>query len=195
MTEDKAYETQRVMVEFEPEVRLVDGNTYAAEARTLPEGYREHLEDALMGRCQAMTESEYEDTVRYSAEPQVEVQAPVTASAPLAQATETTEVVRVFNRRYLPAVIAFGVTVLAVVLTLLFTVPGTAWEKESIIIKSGAPVVYGTQVAAAQTQSVNTIYVDGESKEVTLEPYAESKAEHSNWFDKLCDWLNGVVGG
>ncbi|MBO4534526.1 MAG: hypothetical protein J5755_01160 [Clostridia bacterium] len=195
MTEDKAYETHRVTVEFEPEVRLVDSNTYAAEARTLPEGYRDHLEDVLYGRCQAMTESEYEDAVRYSATPTEEITPTIEPTIPvtaIAAAQETT--VRVFNRRYLPAVIAFGLTVLAVVLTLLFTVPGTAWEKESIIVKAGS-LSYTTEVAHAQTAPVNTIYVDGETQQVELEPYAKPTNEHTNWFDKLCDWLNGVVGG
>ena len=195
MTEDKAYETQRVAVEFVPDLRSAESGTYAAEARTLPEGYRDHLEDVLYGRCQAMSESEFEDKIRYSSTPVEEIAPTIQPAIPatsVAAAQEAT--VKVFNRRYLPAVIAFGLTVLAVVLTLLFTVPGTAWEKESIIIKSGS-LTYTTQVAQAQTAPVNTIYVDGESKEVELQPYAKPTDEHTNWFDKLCDWLSGVVGG
>lgn len=207
MTEDKAYDRERVTVEFEPEIRLVDSNIFAAEARTLPEGYRDHLEDALYGRCQAMSESEFEDAVRYnsSQEEEFDFQAPVEVTPTVQQASvealqsaqqaANETVVKVFNRRYLPAVILFGLTVLAIVLTLLFTVPGTAWEKESIIIRSSTTLSYAPQTAEAATQPINTIYVDGETQEVQLEPYADSTKQYTNWFDKLCDWLNGVVGG
>ena len=178
-------------------------SVYSAESASCSQAYREHLDRALHNECVAVPEEEYEDLRRYS-ERSVNVEAeeaeanaatvvPTADKKPDFQEKET---VRVFNQKRAIWLAVYILLALGVVLALLFTLPGTAWERKSITVSEAE--LYPTAVADELPQSVmanNTIYtLEGTAIEVELEPYVEKKPA-TNWFDTLCDWLNNAIGG
>ena len=173
-----------------------DGLGYHAVASETSCQYRDHLAQALQGDCRVMSEDDYEDAMRYQAG--LRAERAVMATATPVAAVANTEVVKVFNKKRLGWLVAYVAIALAVIMALLFTVPGTAWEKTRIEVNPG-DVSYGvtSPVASADDMAMNKIYTaDGGVVEVDLAPYVEdTNEEQTNWFDQLCDWLSGVVGG
>ena len=178
-------------------------SVYSAESASCSPAYRDHLDRALHNECVAVPEEEYEDLCRYSERSQnveaEEAEANTATVVPTAEqkpVLKEKETVRVFNQKRAVWLAVYILLALGVVLALLFTMPGTAWERKSITVSETN--IYPTAVADELPQAPvanNTIYtLDGAAIEVELQPYAEKKPA-TNWFDSLCDWLNSAIGG
>lgn len=193
-------ETQQTRLAQEIEACHLETSNYDAEQRTMNSEYVQHLRSALYGNCVAMSEEAFADEARYSnvnsEEQHPLAHAPLTNVAP--EETREQEHVLVFNKSRLPWLIAFVAIALAAILTLLFTVPGTAWEKKNLTVASGTSVQAAPVDVAHADVPFNTIALaDGTTKTVELTPYQQTQPaeDHSNWFDSFCDWLNGLIGG
>lgn len=205
MITEKITDNQTITVESDARTayRSMGDSVYQAESTTYSDAYREHLDRALHNECVAVPEEEYEDLRRYtqSARTESPVRARATeeeASLPTSQAKPAEpekETVRVFNQKRAVWLAVYVLLALGVVLALVFTLPGTAWERKSITVaKTDLYPTAAAEPAAVET-NVNTICtLDGALVEVELAPYAEQKPT-TNWFDSLCDWLNSAIGG
>ena len=206
MITEKVSDNQKVTVNQTPvDNRTMGDSVYSAEKAACSPEYRNYLEGLLNNEVgEAVPEDEYEDALRYQAvetaettpvqeQEAVQAVAPTRAAAPKAAETET---VRVFNQKRAVWLIVYILLAIGVVLALLFTMPGTAWERKSITVQ--AKQMYPVAEAAETVQpeaSINTIYtLSGEKVIVELTPYEEVEPQ-TNWFDKLCDWLNNAIGG
>jgi hypothetical protein len=207
MITEKVTDNQRITVSEMPmtNYRTMGDSVYSAEKAACSASYREYLEGLLNNQGVAVPEDEYEDARRYqSNEGKVEARTTdaavvdaVMPQAPQTSQKEETETVRVFNQKRAVWLIIYILLAMGVVLALLFTMPGTAWERKSITVDNGVdsyPVAQADE-ATLIANGINTIEtVNGEVITVSLTPYEEVKPQ-TNWFDNLCDWLNNVIGG
>ena len=204
MITEKVSDNQKVTVSLAPVDNYMGDSVYSAESSDCSESYRTYLESLLHNEAVAVPEDEFEDAMRYQAAQAVR-EDPVVSEVPeqtvvpqvqQAPQKEETETVRVFNQKRAVWLIVYILLAIGVVLALLFTMPGTAWERKSITVSSAN--MYPVAEAAETVQpdaSINAIYtLSGERVMVELEPYEEEKPQ-TNWFDQLCDWLNNAVGG
>lgn len=206
---EKVTDNQKVTVNKTPvDTKVMGDSVYSAEQAATSDTYRNYLEGLLMNEGVAVSEVEYEDAVRYQSveyqskavetEGSVEAVAPVAPVAPAVPAAKKaeTETVRVFNQKRAVWLVVYILLAIGVVLALLLTMPGTAWEKKSLTVSTSKmyPVAAASETEVPEV-NVNTIYtLSGEKVVVELTPYEEVKPQ-TNWFDKLCDWLNNAVGG
>lgn len=166
------------------------------------EEYRAHLYGCLAGNEGiVISEIDFEDSKRYSA---------IVANKSLAnrlisvnpqvlkeysQPKEKT--VKTFDRKKTSILVLYAVMVMAIVISLIIAVPGTAWESDSVTSpeeKIPVAMAVGNNLSAAD-QGLNVIMTDEGPVTVELTPYEEKQEEHTNWFDKVCDWVSNVVGG
>ena len=182
---------------------VMGDSCYKAERKMDSEQYVRHLYSALLNECVAIDECEFEDDNRYNTEAYTPEYVPVMPVQPTAVAavnqpvpcnTVKTETVRVFNRKRVPWLVAYIVVTLVAILVLALTLPGTGWESKAGITSQD---IISPKPAVAESTStlLHTICLpDGTTQVVTLEPYTEPTVE-TNWFDEVCDWISGVIGG
>lgn len=205
ITEKKVSDNQTVSVQESamPKYHTTDDSVYMAEGSTISPEYREYLDLVLHNRAVAMSEEEYEDQRRYQGHTETAAGASATvdedAAPQLPAKPQIAEqnTVRVFNQKRALWLALYILLALGVVLALIFTLPGTAWERKSITVSGASkmPVAEADQTPSVPAASINTIYtLDGRTVTVELEPYVEEKPA-TNWFDSFCDWLNNAVGG
>lgn len=179
---------------------VIGDSCYDVERKASSEQYAMHLYSALLGECVAEDEFDFEDGC-YFAEQEAKqrvrepIVKPVETTSPVKEEVSTvrTQTVRVFNRKRLPWLVAYGVVIVAAILVLAFMLPGTAWEKNVTV----TPDVVHPQAAVANDREglLDTICLpDGTTEVVTLQPYAEKQVQ-TNWFDEVCDWISNVIGG
>lgn len=176
---------------------VLGDSCYKAERGTYSEAYTEHLYEALLGEVIAVDECDFEDGYRYEMGQDVSdmprtTARPVREDHPVKTPVNTvrTETVREFNRKRIPWLIAYGVVIFVAILVLALMLPGTAWET-----RVNRDILTTEPAMAESAEVINTICLpDGTKQVVTLEPYAEQETE-TNWFDKMCDWISGVIGG
>ena len=203
MITEKVSDNQKKTVTLAPVDNYMGDSVYSAESSACSDNYRVYLDGLLHDQGVAVSETDFEDAMRYQSLEQTET--PVAAEhpaefvepkAPAAPQKEETETVRVFNQKRAVWLIVYILLAIGVVLALLFTMPGTAWERKTITVSTAK--MYPVAEAAETVQpeaSINAIYtLSGEKVMVELSPYAEEKPQ-TNWFDRLCDWLNNAVGG
>jgi|GEM_PF-4900567 len=116
----------------------------------------------------------------------------------MAEAQSQVETHRSLKRSRIPILVAYVALVLVVVVAIIATVPGTAWESNTegmtkISVQRVENVTSAESYANAVT--INTIVTEQGPVEVELEPYQKTENNDTNWFDKMCDWLSGVFGG
>ena len=197
-------QTNRTTIQAVDSFHVMGDSCYNAERKLDSEQYAMHLYSALLGECAAKDECDFEDENRYADG----VYAPDYVAAPRQQGAPTvaaavqptpcntvkTQTVRVFNRKRVPWLVVYIAITLAAILVLAFTLPGTGWESKAGITSSD---IISPQPAMAENTStlMHTICLpDGTKQVVTLEPYQQPEVE-TNWFDEVCDWISGVIGG
>lgn len=177
-------------------------NHYIYLSNELSIAYRKHLFDCLEnGEGMVISEVDFEDSERYADKNRRNTQTvrPLSAtSAAMRESVKPRErTVKTFDRRKTAILVMYAVMVIAIVTTLILTVPGTAWEQESVTfppVTSEVAIAAGSNLSI-QDQGLDVIMTDEGPVTVTLEPYAETEQPNTNWFDKLCDWVSNVVGG
>ena len=105
--------------------------------------------------------------------------------------------VKTFDRKKTSILVMYAVMVLAIVVTLIIAVPGTAWENDSVSLpEKNIPVAMasGSNLSVAE-QGLNVVMTEQGPVTVELTPYEKKEEEHTNWFDKVCDWVSNIVGG
>lgn len=201
---EKVSDNQTVTVsECAMDTRTRNDACYSAERATCSPEYRDYLERVLCGECAAMPEEDYEDMCRFSRRAEVvEGEEARMAEVPVAPAADEKpqvapkETVRVFNQKRAIWLAVYILLAIGVVLALLFTMPGTAWERKSITIDNSdiMPTAMAEQSVDMRAISNTICTPDGQYVTVELAPYEEKQPE-TNWFDRLCDWLNNAIGG
>lgn len=171
-------------------------------ANELSTSYQQHLFDCLEnGEGMVISEVAFEDSERYAKENRDRLVATnrisVNPQVIREYAKPRAKTVRTFDRRKTSILVMYVVMVLAIVTTLILTIPGTAWEKDSVDFSQNnteVAMAVGSNISAAD-QGLNVIMTEDGPVTVELTPYEKKKETHTNWFDKLCDWVSNVVGG
>lgn len=171
-------------------------------AKESSEKYRAHLYGCLAeGEGIVISEIDFEDSNRYTdivankgvSNRQVSINPQI--SREYSQPKEKT--VKTFDRKKTSILVMYAVMVLAIVVTLIIAVPGTAWENDSVSLpENNIPVAMasGSNLSVAE-QGLNVVMTEQGPVTVELTPYEKKEEEHTNWFDKVCDWVSNIVGG
>lgn len=197
-------QTENQNIETNSSISNVNCNEkhYDYIANESSESYRAHLYGCLaMGEGIVISEVDYEDSARYSeiaankgaANRQVSINPQVIKE--YSQPKEKT--VKTFDRKKTSILVMYAVMVMAIVITLILAVPGTAWESDSVTLPNdNIPVAMavGSNLSIAE-QGLNVVMTDQGPVTVELTPYENNEEEDTNWFDKVCDWVSNVVGG
>ncbi len=176
-------------------------NHYIYLSNELSIAYRKHLFDCLENdEGMVISEVDFEDSERYADKNKRDqaVRRLSTNSSGIRESAKPRErTVKTFDRRKTAILVMYAVMVIAIVTTLILTVPGTAWEQESVTFPpvSGEVAIAAGNSLSIQEQGLDVIMTEEGPITVTLEPYAEAEKPETNWFDKLCDWVSNVVGG
>lgn len=176
---------------------------YIFTANELSESYKNHILSCLEAENDVVkTEVEFEDSLRFSKDnletlktPRV---VPISEEIVKEYSKPREKTVRTFDRRKISILVMYAVMVLVVVVALCLTVPGTAWENDHINVSfdtSRVDVAVNGQMGYAQESAMNVMLTENGPVEIQLTPYEKKETTHTNWFDKLCDWVSNVVGG
>lgn len=176
---------------------------YIYSANELSENYKNHMLSCLeTEEGVVMPEVEFEDSVRFSKEnrstllmPRV---VPISEEIIKEYSKPREKTVRTFDRKKISILAMYAVMVLVVVVALILTVPGTAWEHDRINVTvdtSKVSTLVNGSTSYAKEQGLNVMITEEGPVEIELTPYEKQDKTHTNWFDKLCDWVSNVVGG
>lgn len=176
---------------------------YIFTANELSENYKNHMLSCLEGENDVVkTEVEFEDSERFAKGNLINLTTP--RNIPISEeivkeySKPREKILRTFDRKKVSILVMYAVMVLVVVIALALTVPGTAWEHDHIDVTldtSKIDVVVNGQPGYAQEQAMNVMLTENGPVEIQLTPYETKEEIHTNWFDKLCDWVSNVVGG
>lgn len=172
---------------------------YSFTAEELSQEYRNSLFESLQRGTPAMAEIEFEDERRFSSYNDESFES-VHSRTPAVSRSNSAQRVRkerVFDRNKTHILVLYCVMVLAIVIALVLTVPGTAWEGQGVrvSVQGTSGISMGTTNAYANETGVNTISTENGSEVVDVSPYVEPENPDTNWFDKACDWVNSIFGG
>lgn len=176
---------------------------YIFTANELSENYKNHMLSCLESENDVVkTEVEFEDSERFARGNLINLTTP--RNIPISEeivkeySKPREKILRTFDRKKVSILVMYAVMVLVVVIALALTVPGTAWEHDHIDVTldtSKIDVVVNGQPGYAQEQAMNVMLTENGPVEIQLTPYETKDETHTNWFDKLCDWVSNVVGG
>ncbi len=191
---------------------------YNRESENTSEERRERLLAALEncgGRIPAKSEAEYDDERRYSRYAYSRVSASEEADNNYDRMYDARhrgfsggEVAgkKILDKKKVPFMLAYLIIAIIAVSAVLISVIGV--NSANLVLNSpvganaaiSANAETGGASAAVEENSpsygVNyAMREDGSIVAVTLTDIAENTEENTNWFDKLCDWVNGVIGG
>lgn len=174
-------------------------NVYSFTAEELSQEYRNTLFESLQRGTPAKPEIDFEDDRRFSSYSDESILAQDMNS----QAVNRIEPIkrvkkeRVFDRNKTHILVLYCVMVLAIVIALVLTVPGTAWEGQGVrvTVQSSSGISTGATNTYANETGLNTISTEDGIEVVEIAPYVEPENPDTNWFDKACDWVNSIFGG
>lgn len=177
-------------------------NHYNFLANELSTSYQQHLFNCLEnGEGMVISQVDFEDSERYAQEKRERLisqsQNSVNPQIVREYSKPRAKTVRTFDRRKASILALYVVMVLAVIATIALTIPNTVWEKGNTDISFDSAQVamaVGSGLTVAD-QGLNVIMTDDGPVTVQLTPYEKKEETHTNWFDKLCDWVSNIVGG
>ncbi len=174
-------------------------DVYSFAAEELSQEYRNTLFESLQRGTPAMPEIEFEDKRRFSSYNDENVMRTSNSSQTINRVNSVKRVrkERVFDRNKTHILVLYCVMVLVIVIALVLTVPGTAWEGQGVrvTVQSAGGISMGTTNAYANETGLNTISTENGTEVVDVSPYVEPENPDTNWFDKVCDWVNSIFGG
>ena len=185
---------------------------YEADRRVTTDEERERLMNSLERRgshhrVERRDESRYDYYVRNAAPAENNYDMLLDRRA----AQGTSKEKKVLSKKKLPFVVAYVVFAFAAVLAVTLSLVGVKQTQASVdmsaksIVEASAEesLLLGEEVSAVQEEAPvvkegGEVYVmlkTGELIAVEVPEIAETTKEEENWFDKFCNWLNGIFGG
>lgn len=176
---------------------------YIFTQNTLSKEYKEHILSCLENDNEVVkTEVEFEDSMRFARENLSKLTArrtvPISEEIIKEYSKPREKTVRTFDRKKISILVMYAAMVLVVVIALCLTIPGTAWENDHIHVSfdtSSVQAAVNGRLTYAEESAGNIILTEDGPIEIQLTPYEEKGKTHTNWFDKLCDWVSNIVGG